>query len=199
MPQLTVPQFRYGLDGIYIRGGAKMALNSRMMKAESVSEESVVYDMAAPAMADGAALEEVVTVGYATKASAALTGSVSGVVPEDKTGYRASDVPMALWAPMLTTDADGNVSVTFTVPNANTTWVLRGLAWSADMKVGSMMREFVASKPVMVQPNLPRFLRAGDEADIVASVMNNSDSTAQIDCEIEVFNPVTYALIDSKT
>ncbi len=199
VPQLTVPQFRYGLDGIYIRGGAKMALNSRMMKTESVSEESVVYDMAAPAMSDGAALDEVVTVGYATMASAALTGSVSGIVPEDKTGYRDSDVPMALWAPMLTTDADGNVSVTFTVPNANTTWVLRGLAWSADMKVGSMMREFVASKPVMVQPNLPRFLRAGDEADIVASVMNNSDSTAQIDCVIEVFNPVTYALIDSKT
>ncbi len=113
--------------------------------------------------------------------------------------YRDSDVPMAIWAPTLTTDKDGGISYTFTVPNANTTWRLQAVAWSRDMEVGSMMRDFVASKPVMVQPNLPRFLRNGDEVAVVASVMNNTDEEQKVTTTVEIFNPLTNDLLKTKT
>lgn len=113
--------------------------------------------------------------------------------------YRDSDVPMAIWEPSLTTDAQGNVRYSFTVPNANTTWRLRAVAWSKSMEIGALMHDFVASKPVMVQPNLPRFLRAGDEAVVLASVMNNTDSTQMVTTTVELFDPMTSALKVSKS
>lgn len=200
--RLQVPRLRYINQGYYhIRGGAKMMARAMMPNAEMAKDEGFDADMALE--------ESVVAYNSTSDLKADLTGSAAGIEvenengsdasPEPKVDFRAAEVPLALWAPMLTTDADGNISVSFTVPNANTTWVLRGLAWSADMKLGSMFREFVASKPVMVQPNLPRFLRAGDEAEIVASVMNNGDDAADIACTVEIFDPVTYALIDTRT
>ncbi len=105
--------------------------------------------------------------------------------------YRDSEVAMAIWAPSLNTDDQGNIVYSFPVPNANTTWRLRAVAWSKNMQIGSMMRDFVASKPVMVQPNLPRFLRQGDEAKVLASVMNNSDTTQTIITTVEIFDPLT--------
>ncbi len=116
----------------------------------------------------------------------------------DNFEYRSDYVPLAVWAPMLTTDEDGNVCYSFTLPNANTTWRLIALAWTQDFKLGKLVRDFVAAKPIMVQPNLPRFLRQGDSAVILASVMNNSEDTVTATTVIELFNPVTGAVLDRK-
>ena len=59
------------------------------------------------------------------------------------------------------------------------------------MEVASFARNVIANKPLMVQPNLPRFLRHGDNAVIKASVMNNSDSALIITTVIELFNTST--------
>lgn len=119
--------------------------------------------------------------------------------PDKNIDYRDSEVAMAIWAPSLNTDIQGNLVYTFTVPNANTTWRLRAVAWSKDMEIGSLMRDFVASKPVMVQPNLPRFLRQGDAATVLASVMNNTDTTQTITTTVEIFDPLTQELRVTKT
>ncbi len=113
--------------------------------------------------------------------------------------YRPSEVALALWRPMLTTDADGNLSISFTVPNANTAWQMRALAYSDDMLVADMSRVLVANKPVMVQGNLPRFLRAGDTSRIASLVMNNSDSAQTITTVVTLFNPATSKVIDTRT
>ncbi len=131
------------------------------------------------------------------EASAEVTSDSQGEAskPNEEFDYREADVPLAVWAPRLTTNADGNLAFTFKVPNANTTWRLQALAWTKEMYVGSMIREFVANKPIMVQPNVPRFLRAGDRALIKATVMNNSDEAVTATSSIEFFNPVTNEVI----
>lgn len=49
----------------------------------------------------------------------------------------------------------------------------------------------------MAQPNLPRFLRTGDTATILASVMNNTDSAAVITTTVEIFDPVSGDVVQS--
>ncbi|MBR5550642.1 MAG: hypothetical protein IKV83_01820 [Muribaculaceae bacterium] len=104
---------------------------------------------------------------------------------------RENETPLAFFRPMLTTDTLGNLTFSFTVPNANTTWRFNAIAFNDDMEVASFARNVIANKPLMVQPNLPRFLRQGDNAVIKASVMNNSDSALIITTVIELFNTST--------
>lgn len=102
--------------------------------------------------------------------------------------YRDSEVLQGFWMPQLTFGDDGNAQLTFTVPDANTTWSFNAFAWTTDLRSATMVRDLVASKPVMVQPNLPRFLRVGDRARVLATVFNNTDSAATVSSVIELFN-----------
>lgn len=111
--------------------------------------------------------------------------------------YRPAEIPLAFFHPELTTDADGTLKFSFNAPNANTTWRLCALAFTQEMLTSSLSREIVSSKPVMVQPNLPRFLRTGDNATIIATVMNNSDTNQNVSTTVEIFNPITGEVIDT--
>lgn len=119
----------------------------------------------------------------------------------DNFAYRDNNVTLAFFEPTLTTDADGNLTFSFKVPNANTRWQLEALAFTPDMLVSKISREIVSNKPIMVQPNLPRFLRVGDKAVVSASVMNNSSSNQFVTTSVELFNPfsgkVLATFIDS--
>ena len=74
--------------------------------------------------------------------------------------------------PQLTTDADGNVALKFTLPESLTTWRFLGVAHTQDMMYGMLTDEAVARKEVMIQPNMPRFVRMGDRATITARIFN---------------------------
>lgn len=111
--------------------------------------------------------------------------------------YRPSEVLQALWMPSLTSDSNGNIDIEFTVPQATTTWAFQTFAWDNRLNSGSFIRDVVAQKPVMVQPNLPRFLRAGDSATVLASVFNNSGSADSICTTVEIFNPATGEILYS--
>jgi len=150
--------------------------------------------MAAGIAAD-MALEEVIVVEDAAAETAADGASDSQM--SDEFSFRDADVPLALWAPMLTTDPDGCISFSFTVPDALTTWRLRAVSWDESTLVGSMMRDFIANKPLMVQPLLPRFLRQGDSTEILATVYNNSDSVLSASVVYELFDPLTGKVIAS--
>jgi hypothetical protein len=115
------------------------------------------------------------------------------------TSYRMPELPIAIFEPRLTTDAQGRLLYSFTAPNANTTWRLSVLAISPNLLSGSTIRDIVSNKPIMVQPNMPRFLRTGDCATIRASVMNNTDSTATVTTLVEVFDPASGAIINSSS
>ena len=78
---------------------------------------------------------------------------------------------LAFFAPNLRTDADGTLTYRFTVPELLTRWNVKGLAVTKDIKIGTLDKTLVTSKPLMVQPNMPRFLRQGDSLSLMAKVV----------------------------
>jgi len=79
--------------------------------------------------------------------------------------------------PALETDQAGNVVMKFTLPESLTTWRFMGVANTKDMNYGYIDGEAVAQKELMVQPNMPRFLREGDEATISMRIINMGQQT----------------------
>ncbi len=79
--------------------------------------------------------------------------------------------------PLLETDKAGNVVLKFTLPESLTTWRFMGVANTKDMNYGFIDGEAVAQKELMVQPNMPRFLREGDEAAISMRIINMGQQT----------------------
>lgn len=130
------------------------------------------------------------------------SGADSGGAAEEKNleeQYRPSEIALALFAPNLTTDPQGNLTYSFTVPNANTTWALYALAYDEAMTSDLATAEIISSKPIMIEPNLPRFIRQGDTADILALVMNSTDEQQTVDVTYECISPVNMTGVASIT
>ena len=81
----------------------------------------------------------------------------------------------AFFYPQLTANEEGKVSLKFTLPESLTTWRFMGLAHTKDMRHGYIDGEAVAQKDVMIQPNMPRFVRVGDKATISARLFNTTE------------------------
>ena len=172
-------------------------------------------EMSAPMMA-GAVLEEAAVANDAADVDMALNGRIAGL--DIKTYEKKSD-PSALtgiddgkeesldfmpevqirenlnetafFYPQLTTDAEGAIALKFTLPESLTTWRFMGLAHTKDMCYGMLEGEAVAKKDVMIQPNMPRFIREGDEATITARIFNT--------CDHDISGKATLRLIDPET
>ncbi|GAA0535136.1 alpha-2-macroglobulin family protein [Chitinophaga japonensis] len=102
----------------------------------------------------------------------------------------------AFFFPDLRTDKDGNVMVEFTVPEALTRWRFMGLAHTRDMALGYAETSIVTQKPLMVQPNAPRFMREGDRMEFSAKISNLADSTLIGQARLELLDPATMQPVD---
>lgn len=116
----------------------------------------------------------------------------------EKVQLRESDVKVALWKPMLVSDANGNVSLEFEAPNFNTTWIMQAIAYNNALNTDVLKKEVLTNKPVMVKSSLPRFLRQGDKTQLAASLQNSTDNALDCDAIIEIFNPRTDEVIVRK-
>lgn len=97
----------------------------------------------------------------------------------------------AFFYPGLISDDKGNVSINFTLPESVTTWQLYGLAHDVQMNSGMISATSVANKTVMVQPNVPRFVRSTDSGIILARVSNTSDKQVDGTARLSFINPET--------
>lgn len=104
----------------------------------------------------------------------------------------------AFFYPLLATDKDGNVALKFTLPESVTTWRFMGLAHDADINYGLITDEVVAKKTVMVQPNMPRFVRKGDKAQVVTRIFNTSSKTVHGKVRLEIIDPTTEDVISTE-
>ncbi|MDE7411498.1 MAG: hypothetical protein K2M94_05600, partial [Paramuribaculum sp.] len=163
------------LKQLRIRGTTMMKMNDM---AEAEEEDGIMEEYVAASSSDAGSAES-------------DNGS------DSKFDFRESNVPLAFFAPMLRTDSSGLLEFRFKVPNANTTWKFNATAYTQDVDVANFASSVLANKPVMVQPNLPRYLRVGDKARIEAIVTNNSDSISTIPVNITTFNPSDNAVISS--
>ncbi|MCI1281984.1 MAG: MG2 domain-containing protein [Prevotella sp.] len=105
----------------------------------------------------------------------------------------------AFFYPNLETDAQGNVKMKFTLPESITTWRFMGLAHDKDLDYGMITAETVAKKTVMVQPNMPRFLRMGDHATISAKVFNTSSNAVSGVAKMELIDAETQKTVFSQS
>ncbi|MBK8614119.1 MAG: hypothetical protein IPN85_11710 [Flavobacteriales bacterium] len=101
----------------------------------------------------------------------------------------------AFFFPDLLTDRDGSVVLRFTMPDALTRWKVLGLAHTTDLKTAQFTRETITQKPLMVVPNLPRFLRAGDRITLTAKI-NALEQRIEGPATLALFDPFTNASLD---
>ena len=140
---------------------------SSEMPGEVVAESAGCMDLcAAPAPAACRDAEEATEVGMASDG-----GEGSEAAP------RKNLKETAFFFPDLETDADGNVSLTFTVPDALTGWKLLMVAHDNELRSGVLRNdEIVTVKPLMCEPNAPRFAREGDDFLFAVKVTNTEDA-----------------------
>ena len=139
-------------------------------------------------------LDEVVVVGYGTQKKSYLTGAVTSVIAEknleegnlddtegklnfDNIKIRKNFQETAFFFPKLKTDETGNVSFSFTTPEALTQWKLQLLAHTKTLENATETLTTVTQKELMVIPNTPRFLREGDNIIISTKIANLTDKT----------------------
>ncbi|MDX9749736.1 MAG: alpha-2-macroglobulin family protein [Flavobacteriales bacterium] len=182
---------RYGLD----RYGHRHYATSR-----AGGDGLMLMEMNAAAPASGA-------MDPAMKADAEVEESEAGVgLPPQESGGAPAPVPMpairtdfretAFFFPDLLTDKDGAVILKFTMPEALTRWKLLGLAHTTDLKVGTFTKETITQKPLMVVPNLPRFLREGDRITLTAKI-NAIEASVTGSAKLELFDPFTGKAVNA--
>ncbi len=150
-----------------------MRLLSNKTAAVAMDESAVAMDESAVANADR--VDRVA-------ASAAQEAPAEQAAASEESQPQEEEVPLrenlnetAFCYPSLVTDEQGGVAVKFTLPESLTTWRFMGVAHTTDMMYGAIEDEAVARKTVMIQPNVPRFVRIGDEVQISARIFNTAD------------------------
>ena len=117
----------------------------------------------------------------------------------DKVQVRENMTETAFFYPALESDNNGNVAIRFTLPESVTTWKFMGLAHDKEMRNGLLVDEAVAQKTVMVQPNMPRFLREGDKSCIVVKLFNTSDKKVSGNARMQILDAETQKVVWQKT
>ncbi len=102
----------------------------------------------------------------------------------------------AFFFPHLTTDKNGDISFSFTTPEALTRWKLQTLAHTKELAFGSAQRELITQKELMVQPAAPRFLRQGDRIEFTAKIVNLSAKEITGQAEFQLVDATTNQSVD---
>ncbi len=116
--------------------------------------------------------------------------------PSPSFGVRTNLKETVFFKPDLMTDTEGNVIIRFTMNEALTRWKLLGLAHTTDLQTALFSREVLTQKELMVLPNVPRFVREGDEIEFSAKVSNLSGQALSGVARLELFDALTMRPVD---
>ena len=179
---------------------------SRMKLGRAMGvEDGMVMLEAAPALAaNEMKVFDVVEDGEVKMAKEAVETSTAGSADADEN--QAEDIQVrenlnetAFFYPQLTTDMNGRVAIKFTLPESLTTWQMLGFAHTRELYYGNIQAETVAKKDVMIQPNMPRFVREGDKATISGRIFNTGEKNLQGKATLKLINAETNAVVYEKT
>ena len=111
-------------------------------------------------------------------ASDMLAGDMGGGKGEAKQpiALRANFDPLAVFAPAVTTGADGKATVELKLPDNLTRYRLVAIAAAGDKQFGKGESALVARLPLMVRPSAPRFLNYGDAFRLAVTLQNQTDA-----------------------
>lgn len=108
---------------------------------------------------------------------------------------RTNFAETAFFYPQLRTNERGEVVVAFTLPQSLTRWNFRGYTHTKDMQTGLLEASVVSTKEFMLRPNLPRFFRMGDQAQVATTVSNLTEGTIKGRVTLQLFDPTTEKVI----
>ena len=180
-----------------VRFSAPVIKKDELAKEESRKYKMVRSELAVAAPAPKAAANKVFDV-VEEMPEFVGAGDAGANKAMDNVQVRENLNETAFFYPALESDNNGNVAIKFTLPESLTTWKFMGLAHDKEMRNGCLVDEAVAKKTVMIQPNIPRFLREGDKATIVATVFNTSDKKASGNARMQLIDPETNKVIWQK-
>ncbi|HSU52751.1 MAG TPA: alpha-2-macroglobulin family protein, partial [Candidatus Dormibacteraeota bacterium] len=170
--------WNHGYFGGAVRRGFAMEAETAMPAAQAMSgrlavnglADNLSLDKASAAKSDfGLAQDR----GEALKSLKEPPGTVSPDL--NKVSARKNLNETAFFYPQLTSDSNGVVRMTFTMPEALTRWRFMGFASDQTVRSGYLEDHAVTAKDLMVQPNPPRFLREGDTLEFTVKVSNQSE------------------------
>jgi len=102
----------------------------------------------------------------------------------------------AFFYPQLVTDSQGLIRFSFTMPDALTTWKMMAIAHTVALSSGYASQTVITQKPLMIQPNMPRFLREGDDARWLVKIANTSEKEITGTVQLELFDAATKNPVD---
>jgi len=104
----------------------------------------------------------------------------------------------AFFYPQIRTDKNGKFSFKFTSPEALTKWKLRLLAHNKKAVSGYLESNIITQKELMVQPNMPRFLREKDSITITTKISNLTPEPKSGLAILQLFDATTMEAVDTK-
>jgi uncharacterized protein YfaS (alpha-2-macroglobulin family) len=130
-----------------------------------------------------------------TGASLSLTGEGGPTIPEAEgigggggepgiTAVRSEFPDTAYWNATVVTDEHGHATVELILPDSLTTWRMDARGVTDDSLVGAATIDIVATKPLLIRPETPRFFTAGDAASVAAVVHNNTTDPLPLEASL---------------
>lgn len=174
-------------------GGSPRATLAGALKIRGRSAANAVMNQ--EAVTDMVLQEEMVETSAQEKVE---MGSSEELAETGDIQIRENFAETAFFYPQLRTNEKGEVSISFVLPESLTRWKFMGLAHTRNVDYGKIEATATASKEFMLQPNMPRFVRVGDKANIAASLMNLSDKGVKGIVRMELFNPETEKVFYSQ-
>ena len=194
-----VPQWKYDhfyVSRVWISHQGIKFTPSTMMVYASTKQAAVTGTMARDEVMTEvtplAKLEEL-EVNEAGRTSAAPAETL-----EPMDGLRTNFAETAFFYPQLRTNEQGELVFSFTAPESLTRWNFRGYSHTKDMLTGLLEATATTSKEFMLTPNLPRFVRVGDETCIAATITNLTQAKVKGTATLTLFDPLTDKVIAKK-
>ena len=102
----------------------------------------------------------------------------------------------AFFYPHIKSDNNGKFSFQFTTPESLTKWKLRLFGHNKNIESGYFESSIISQKDVMIQTNMPRFVREKDEITLTAKVVNLTNKIKSGNAMLLLFDATTMQPID---
>ncbi|MCP4220545.1 MAG: hypothetical protein GY765_38310, partial [bacterium] len=103
----------------------------------------------------------------------------------------------AFFKPSLRTTPQGDVFISFTIPESLTRWKMLGFAHTKDLRFGLISNELETRKELMVVPNTPRFFREGDRLFYTAKITSLHNKELSGKARLQLFDAATMQPVDN--
>ncbi|CAM1368826.1 Alpha-2-macroglobulin family N-terminal region [Tenacibaculum sediminilitoris] len=168
-----------GNRNIRLRGLAMSSKIKGALGRETVAEETMLESTQADS------LDEVAVTALGIKKTEGEKKSLKGIQ------IRKNLQETAFFYPHLQTDKNGNLTFSFTTPEALTRWKLQLLAHTKELQSATKTLTTVTQKELMIIPNAPRFLREGDQITLSTKIANTSDKNLKGTAQLVLTDAVT--------